>query len=166
MITLNTHSDTIIFPLEMQRNIFRGPLVQSSDEKKFMLSGIKQTSTFSQTGCNIRFYPTVKWFDKEHVSILVLHKLFSDNCLVLMSSVLLCLTQFQYNDVHSEKIPIIDRNENFMTIAGVRIDENETRRAKIEDILSKLRFNFEYWIETPDAKKVEGMYQRMLLQHM
>ena len=69
MIPLSSQSDSIFFPLDRQIKIFRDRFIESKDQKKFLLSGIKQNAIFSKTGCNILSDPVVNFFDKEYVGL-------------------------------------------------------------------------------------------------
>jgi len=70
MIPLTSQSSSLFFPLENQAAIFRQKMFNTKDGKKMLLGGIKQTTIFSQTGCNVQGDPVVNWFDKEMVSSL------------------------------------------------------------------------------------------------
>jgi hypothetical protein len=67
MIALDSQSTSLIFPLEEQGRMFKRGIIETSSGDKFLISGVKQTAFFSQTGAYVQTDPLVAWFDKEKV---------------------------------------------------------------------------------------------------
>ncbi len=74
MLPVDSQPTSLFFPLEEQPNMFsRNRMIETASRDKFLLSGVKQTAFFSQSGCYIQTDPLVAWYDKEKVRISVAH---------------------------------------------------------------------------------------------
>lgn len=68
MLSLGGESSSLYFPLDQQSRL-SDRAMQSDDNKRFLLSGVKQATIFSQSGCYIQTDPIVTWFNKEKVRV-------------------------------------------------------------------------------------------------